>query len=250
MTRLVALLTLTAACSPLPPTRTHAPPADADAIVVLGNRPPVDERGQVRPELRRRVETGVRLWREGRAPLLVMTGGLAPSGHVEAEVMRELAVSLGVPREAIRVEGRSQDTIENAGFTLALLCGDRATCEPHLLVVSSPFHLPRAEELFACAGARVALAPTPLPDDEPEYVERFVRSEGFVRFAYAFVDPCARVREARGRGQRASAESNPPRATVEAGLHASREHTDPRARAQDDPHASREPGDPRIARPR
>ncbi|MCB9602357.1 MAG: YdcF family protein [Sandaracinus sp.] len=190
---------LLAACTPLPPAPDVPPPTRADAIVVLGNRPPVDERGQVRPELRRRVETGVRLWKEGRAPLLVMTGGPAPSGHVEAEVMRDLAIELGVRPEAIRTEGRSRDTIENAGFTLAALCADDATCEPRVLLVSSPFHLPRAEALFECAGARVAMAPTPLPEDEPGYAERFSRSEGFVRFAYAFVDECGRARAARAR---------------------------------------------------
>ncbi len=167
----------------------------------------------MRPELRRRVETGVRLWREGRAPLLVMSGGPAPSGHVEAEVMRELAVSLGVPREAIRVEDRSRDTIENVGFTLALLCRGETACEPRLLVVSSRFHLPRAEELFGCGGARVALAPTPSPAPEPghahpdyaepDYAERFERSEAFVRFVYAFIDRCARVHDARNHAERA-----------------------------------------------
>jgi len=199
----VLAATALVACSPRPPAATPSSLPRADAIVVLGNRPPVDAEGRVRPELRRRVETGVRLWREGRAPLLVMTGGRAPSGHVEAEVMRELAVELGVPHEAIRVEDRSRDTIENAGFTLAMLCDEHATretrerCEPRLLVVSSPFHLPRASELFECAGARVVVAPTPLPDD-PGYAETFTRSESFVRFAYAFVDPCDRARRARG----------------------------------------------------
>ena len=190
------------ACSPRPPAAAPLSLPRADAIVVLGNRPPVDAEGRVRPELRRRVETGVRLWKEGRAPLLVMTGGPAPSGHVEAEVMRELAMELGVPHDAIRIEGRSRDTIENAGFTLAMLCEEHTMhetheiCEPRLLVVSSPFHLPRAGELFECAGARVVVAPTPLPDD-PEYAETFTRSESFVRFAYAFVDPCERARRAR-----------------------------------------------------
>lgn len=196
---LVAILAITlSACSPRPPVTSAPSLPRADAIVVLGNRPPVDADGKVRPELRRRVETGVRLWKEGRAPLLVMTGGPAPSGHVEAEVMRELAVTLGVPRDAIRVEGRSRDTIENAGFTLAMLCEADASCEPRLLVVSSPFHLPRAGELFECAGARVVVAPTPVPEDDPSYEETFTRSESFVRFAYSFVDPCERARRARG----------------------------------------------------
>lgn len=172
-------------------------PRRADAIVVLGNRPPVDEQGEVRPELRRRVEEGVRLFHEGLAPRMIMTGGPAPSGHIEAEVMRDLAVELGVPREAIGVEGRSRDTIENAGFTLRLLCGDDESCVPSVIVVSTRYHLARARRLFECAGARVQIAASALPDDEPNYAKRLGFSERFVRLYYGFIRPCDRVQRAR-----------------------------------------------------
>ena len=164
---------------------------------MLGNRPPVDANGSVRPELRRRVEEGVRLFREGLAPRIVMTGGPAPSGHVEAEVMRQLAIELGVPADAILIEGRSRDTIENAGFTLRLLCGDDDACIPTVIVVSTRYHLGRARRLFECAGARVQIAATPLPDDEPNYAKRLAFSERFVRLYYGFIRPCDRVRRAR-----------------------------------------------------
>jgi len=177
----------------------EAPLYRAEAIVVLGNRPPVDAEGRVRPELRRRIEKGVALYHAGIAPRMVMTGGVAPSGHVEAEVMREHAVSLGVPASAITLEPRSRDTIENAGFSVALLCGADRRCVPSVVVVSTPFHLRRAERLFECAGAEVQLAPAEVPED-PEYARRLTFYEGIVRVYYGFIDECGRVRRARARG--------------------------------------------------
>src|SRR5688500_7244877 len=88
----------------------------ADASVVLGNRPPLDERGEVAPETRRRVERGVALFRRGLAPILIVTGGRAPDGSIEADVMARYARSLGVPEDAIRREPRARDTAENAGY--------------------------------------------------------------------------------------------------------------------------------------
>ncbi len=178
----------------------------ADAIVVLGNRPPVDAEGRVRAELRRRVERGVQLYQQRRAPVLVMTGGSAPEGQVEAEVMRDLALRLGVPPGDIRLESSSRDTIENAGYTLALLCGDDPHCVPDLIVVSARYHLARAERLFECAGARVQLAAAPLPhESDPDHVHyerRFAAGERVVRLYYGFIDPCERARVARARRTR------------------------------------------------
>ncbi len=189
---------LTVACAPAPGPDGDPLPV-ADAIVVLGNRPPVDARGHIRPELRRRVETGVRLFREGRAPLLILSGGPAPSGHVEAEVMRRFAIALGVPPQRIRVEPWSRSTAENAAFTVELLCGDDPLCAPSLILVSSPFHLPRAERLFACAGARVHRGATPIPRDR-KYQRRAALYETLAEIHAGSRDPCRRIRALRGRG--------------------------------------------------
>lgn len=160
----------------------------ADVIVVLGNRPPVDAEGNVMPETRRRVEAGVELFKAGLAEEMVMAGGPAPHDRVEAEVMRDLAVELGVPAHAIRMERRSRDTIENARNTVALLCGGMQPCYPSVIVVSSPYHLRRARYLFECAGARVQTAAS--EDPGGSYGRRFAMSERMVAFAYGFVDEC------------------------------------------------------------
>ena len=186
-TALVCSLLLSVGCAHRP---TLVPLVATETIVVLGNRPPVDEAGNVRLETRQRVEAGVRAYRRGLAPVMVMAGGPAPSGHVEAEVMRELAISLGVPARAIRIEPRSMDTIENARFTVELLCEGRPEpCRPSIILVTSPYHLERASHLFECAGARVQIAPA----DVPATVGRRFR-EGMVRLGYGFADPCERAR--------------------------------------------------------
>lgn len=167
---------------------TAQPLRQADVIVVLGNRPPTDADGNVMPETRRRVTAGVELFHAGLAEGMVMAGGPAPHGRVESEVMRDLAIELGVPAEVIRTETRSRDTIENARNTLELLCDGPAPCYPSIILVSSPYHLRRARYLFECAGARVQTAAS--EDPGGAYGRRFTFSERAIFFAYAFVDEC------------------------------------------------------------
>ncbi len=162
----------------------------ADAIVVLGNRPPL-RGGEVAPETGRRVRRGVELWRRGLAPVLVVTGGsVRPT---EAEVMARFAEELGVPREAIVLEDRARDTAENARFTIEALCAGQRECAPRVIVVSSPYHLRRAVRLFRCAGARVQHAASELTDEYGERVASTAIEYG-ARIAYVFDDACARAR--------------------------------------------------------
>lgn len=209
---LLTLLCLGGCAARLTPPRS--PLRTADAIVVLGNRPPVDEAGDVMPETRRRVTHGVRLFHRGLAEHLVFTGGPYRDGIIEADVMRALALTLGVPAQAIRIETTSRDTIGNARETVRLLCERETHCLPSLIIVSSPFHLQRAGRLFECAGARVQLAETPIPDD-PGYRRRFVLSERLIRLAYAFIDECDEARPN-------AAEPAPPDAASSGGSSASR----------------------------
>tara|TARA_R110002096_G_scaffold433887_5_gene653981 strand:- start:115012 stop:115572 length:561 start_codon:yes stop_codon:yes gene_type:complete len=117
-----------------------------DAIVVLGA--PLRPDGQLSLAGRERVAEGVRCFNDGRAPLLVFTGGAAHSA-AEAPAMARRAEELGVPREAIVIEDRSATTAENARFTAELL-------RPHgvrsVWIVSQPFHLRRGRRLFRNAG--------------------------------------------------------------------------------------------------
>ena len=70
--------------------------------------------------LMRRIERGVRLYLEGAAPLLLLSGGGA--GPVpEADIMQHIALARGVPERALLVERRARNTVENAREAARLL---------------------------------------------------------------------------------------------------------------------------------
>src|SRR5271155_6189882 len=69
-----------------------------DVILVLGN--PANEDGSIGPLARSRVLEGIRQYRAGVAPRLLMTGGAVKNRFVEAQVMLQFAQSQGVPASA------------------------------------------------------------------------------------------------------------------------------------------------------
>ena len=125
-----------------PPTPDRAPPP-ADAIVVLGCA--------AAGRLKRRLERGVRLYQDGAAPLLLLSGG--GIGKVpEAETMRRMALARGIPKAALLIEPRSRDTIGNARECARLL---RRRGLRSVILVSDRTHLPRAALLFRLAGLEI-----------------------------------------------------------------------------------------------
>ncbi len=162
----------------------------ADAIVVLGYGPPVDQSGEVSPELRRRVDKGGELYKADLAPVMIMTGGNTYKDYYESEVMKRVAVSGGVPADAIICERRAMDTIGNARYTAEIM-SERGM--ESCIVVSSPYHLKRAEKLFRAAGLEVQTAGCEVPDD-PAYAVSFSIYEYMVRIYYAFIDEESRAR--------------------------------------------------------
>src|SRR5271167_4268314 len=79
--------------------RTHF-----DTIIVLGN--PTNPDGTPSPEQRERTLEGVREFKAGVAPHLIVTGGPAHNQFVEGHVMAMLALAQGVPPQAIIEEGQ------------------------------------------------------------------------------------------------------------------------------------------------
>ncbi len=130
-------------------------PAASDAVVVLGTSSIA--RGGPNPCMATRVREGVRLVQRGLAPVMVVSGGFDPrDGLIEAETMRAIALDLGLSDEAILVEDQATSTIENLTFSLRLL-GDVE--RPRVLVVTEPFHLPRA--VFAAERLGIDAVPAP-----------------------------------------------------------------------------------------
>ena len=124
-----------------------------DAVAVLGGG--VGGRGSLRPSDQlsplslQRTVCGADLFTQGVAPRIIFSGGDASvfgQGPVEAMEMKRLALRLGVPEEAILLEGQSRNTYEQAVGTRQLLG------EASVVVVTSASHIPRAVGLFRKQG--------------------------------------------------------------------------------------------------
>lgn len=126
----------------------------AHAIVVLGA---AQWDGKPSPVLRARVDHAVALWRQGLAPVLVMTGGQGPGDTTtEAAVERRYAMSLGVPGSAIRLEPDSRTTAESLRNVAAMMGRDAR----EVILVSDPFHMLRLSILAHRFGLKPRTSPT------------------------------------------------------------------------------------------
>ena len=140
--------------------RSWPEPSPGDAVVVLGTSSTI-RGGAANPCMGVRVAEGVRLVRAGLAPVLIVSGGLDPrDGLVEAESMADLAVEMGLEPAQVMIEGRSTSTIENLTFVEELIGVER----PRLIVVTEPFHLPRAAMAADRLGIDIEPAPSPVCD--------------------------------------------------------------------------------------
>ncbi len=133
-----------------------APQASGDAVVVLGAAVHGDAPS---PVFAARLDDGIALVQSGRAPLLLLTGGVGESAtQAESTVGRTYALARGVPSAAIRVETRSRTTEENLACIAPIV---RASGADTLLLVSDPLHLRRAAALARDQGLTVITAPAP-----------------------------------------------------------------------------------------
>ena len=129
-----------------------------DTIVVLGT--PANPDGTPSPEQRERTLEGVRQFKAGVAPHLILTGGPAHNQFVEAHVMATLAIAQGVPPAAVIEEPQAQNTIQNIFYSQRIMAAHQwATAE----VVSSPNHLPRTALILEHYPLAWRTDPSPWP---------------------------------------------------------------------------------------
>ncbi len=123
----------------------------AGAVMVLGAG--MSEDGTLHASTTHRVEAGVALWKTGRYPYLVVTGGPAvPGGASAGDGMAALAVSLGVPRAQIIAETASLSTLQNALLSRPLM---QAKGVRDVMLVTEGFHMARSRASVAWAGIEV-----------------------------------------------------------------------------------------------
>jgi uncharacterized SAM-binding protein YcdF (DUF218 family)/lysophospholipase L1-like esterase len=130
----------------------------AEVIVVSG----AGVVGACEPNLSavRRVLKAADLWRRARAPIVLFTGGAPPSlSCAISDVMADLAVTAGIPREHILTEATSHNTYENAMYATPVL---RSLGARQVVLVTDRLHMLRASRSMAAFGYRVERASVPV----------------------------------------------------------------------------------------
>lgn len=136
---------------------------NADAIVVLGGgtEPEVDPRRMVEVNSAGdRVLYAVKLYQDGIAPVLLLSGGdidfLYDSPSTPADDMATLMEMVGIPREQMLVQNASLNTEQDAKYSCAII---KEKGYEKVILVTSAFHMPRSVALFEARGCPVIPAP-------------------------------------------------------------------------------------------
>jgi vancomycin permeability regulator SanA len=122
-------------------------PTSAHCILVLGNT--VLPNGQPAPRTQARLDKAVQLFRDGRAPMVMVSGGTGVEGQPEGSRMADYLIAQGVPASAIVVDDHGDHTEMTAQH-----CRTEAQRRgwSQVLVVSQFFHLTRCKLLLRQAG--------------------------------------------------------------------------------------------------
>lgn len=163
---LVALFVLSVATfNALPYMLLHLPAETwqlkkSDVIIVLGAA--ANKNGTPSPPMRERVDAGARLFKEGYASYLIVTGASAHNKYVEADVMAARAIEDSVPDDRIIREPKAKNTRQNAYNSYQIM---RTHGWQSAIVVSQPEHLLRSNSIFSHYPINYCMYPA---DDPPE----------------------------------------------------------------------------------
>ena len=128
----------------------------ADAIVVLGA---AQWDGKPSPVLQARLYHAAQRWRDGVAPIIVVTGGNQPGdrftqGFTGYDELR----SQGVPEGALRVEVEGDDTYTEVSASANILRAEGLGDE--VVLVSDPYHALRSAMIAEELGLDAHVSPT------------------------------------------------------------------------------------------
>lgn len=128
----------------------------------------------------RRLERAAALYREGRTPLLVLTG--TGIGGDSALAMRDFAMrKLGVPAEAMLLESVSTSTRENLVRAAELLREKRMR---EVILVTSASHMGRALRAARRVAPEITWVPVPVGDVGPAQRIRWTRVQEWFKLGW------------------------------------------------------------------
>lgn len=145
----------------------------AVTAVVFGAR--VYQNGKMSMALQDRVTRACALYQHGLVSRLIFSGGPGDGPVFEAEAMRDHAIGLGVPADAIWIDLKGLDTEATVANSLERLK------EQHefgrILAVSEFYHLPRIKLTFQAHGLDVLTVPTRLSHPARNFAFRSILRE-------------------------------------------------------------------------
>ena len=135
---------------------------------------------------------GLDLFNNNKAPILILTRGKVPwsVGIAEGEYLKELAIKYGVSKENIILTDEVENTDQEAKAVKKILENDNK----RIILVTSAFHMPRAERVFKAANINLI----PFPVDFQNSKSKTTMMD-FIPSAESLFDTSHFVREMIGR---------------------------------------------------
>lgn len=170
---------------------------NADAIVVLSgmvHQNPLAHDGFSWTESVNRVSQGVKLFKAGKANLLIFTAGKMPwlnEPRTEADILRDVAIEHGIPASSIALTSNVENTAGEAAAVTALA---RERGIQSLILVTTAWHMPRAHLLFSRTGLQI----TPYPVGKKVSPSDPITLLDFVPQGRAYYDTEIAIREMLG----------------------------------------------------
>lgn len=129
--------------------------SDTKYVIILGGG--IDKNGQLPQTVQKRIELAADYVLENKNALAVATGGTLYHLPPEAPAMKNYLISLGIEADRILIDDKALDTIQNFQNSCQVLSDHEnlpksAILESKILVVTSFFHLARAQRLARRMG--------------------------------------------------------------------------------------------------
>lgn len=113
-------------------------PEKSDAVMILGCKVHGNEASKL---LKARILKGKELYEQGYGEYIIVSGGKASGEKIsEAEVMKNILLENGVPKDKILIEDKSTNTAENILFSKVIINEKNIR---NVVIVSNKSHLTR-----------------------------------------------------------------------------------------------------------
>ncbi len=131
-------------------------PRKADCILVLGA---AEYSGRPSPVYRARLDHAYTLFEEGKAPLIITSGGAGGDPkYSEGQVGRDYLIDRGVPEVNLIAETQADNTDESTQRAAAIM---RRNGLRSVLLVSDAYHMFRSKSMMERLGFTAYISPRP-----------------------------------------------------------------------------------------